>query len=175
MTPQEYRKFVAQKNGAGAHYGREAHALTTNSGLLGEAIEVLSIPLSPYPLAYQNNLKNELGDVIFYTFATGINFGLDVQWGEVKPVRNMELKETIEALVIQCGKVGEEVKKVIGHDHPLEPHGLTETLNGIIYWTIVVCQLADIKFTDVIDNNVAKLSARYPGEFTPERSRSRDQ
>ena len=75
-----------------------------------------------------------------------------------------------------AGEAGEAVdllKKHVYHGHPLDPLVVEKELGDVLWYVAALCVELDLSLSEVMEANVAKLRARYPDGFDPERSRSR--
>lgn len=79
----------------------------------------------------------------------------------------------------EAGEVADVIKKVLFHGHPLDQAAVEklEKEAGDVLWYLAL--LADrlgefgVTLDTVAEKNIAKLRARYPDGFDPERSRNR--
>ena len=64
-----------------------------------------------------------------------------------------------------CGESGEfadMVKKIYGHDHPLEEDQLRKELGDVLWYVAEVCTAFDWDLGAIAYQNLAKLRSRYP-------------
>lgn len=73
----------------------------------------------------------------------------------------------------ESGEVIEHIKKYIGHGHPLDVAIMRKELGDVLWYVSALATLCNLSLADVAAANIAKLQARYPDGFTPERSRER--
>lgn len=73
----------------------------------------------------------------------------------------------------EVGECVEIVKKAIFHDTPFDPERLKLELGDVLWYLTALCHVSQMTLGDVMEANVAKLRARYPFGFDPERSRNR--
>ena len=73
----------------------------------------------------------------------------------------------------EAGEVVDYLKKVVGHDHPLDKDTLSKELGDVLWYVAALCSHHELSMSDVAQGNVDKLKARYPDGFSSERSISR--
>jgi NTP pyrophosphatase (non-canonical NTP hydrolase) len=77
-------------------------------------------------------------------------------------------------LATKTGAVADRLKKHWGHLKPLDRDALTKELGDVLWYVAAVAEQHQIKLTEVVDTNVAKIEARYPtGAFRPEDAQAR--
>lgn len=74
----------------------------------------------------------------------------------------------------EAGEFANEVKKVHFHGHETDKDKLIEELGDVLYYVAMAALELNVPLDAVAKKNVAKLAARYPQGFDPERSRKRD-
>ena len=80
-------------------------------------------------------------------------------------------------LCSESGELIEIVKKIVFQGKPLNNENLfhmKRELGDIIFYWINACRSLDLDPNEVINENVAKLSARYPNGFSVQRSENRE-
>jgi NTP pyrophosphatase (non-canonical NTP hydrolase) len=88
--------------------------------------------------------------------------------------------ETDELLAWTVGLTGEAgellnaVKKIVWHGHRTDPEALGLELGDVLFYYARILNNLGLTLEEVMDANIAKLRARYPDGFDPERSRNRD-
>lgn len=65
----------------------------------------------------------------------------------------------------EAGEVIELVKKHLYHGKDLDKSALTKELGDLLWYVSAVCTQVGIELDDVADQNLTKLSARYPNGF----------
>ncbi len=73
----------------------------------------------------------------------------------------------------ECGEVIDIIKKVIFHQHYLDPDKLVRELGDVLWYLACIAQAAHISLDDVATTNIAKLKARYGDAFSVEKSINR--
>jgi NTP pyrophosphatase (non-canonical NTP hydrolase) len=73
----------------------------------------------------------------------------------------------------EAGEVVDYLKKVVGHDHPLDKDVLKKELGDVLWYVAALCDQHEISMGDVAQANVDKLMARYPEGFSTDDSLSR--
>ena len=77
-----------------------------------------------------------------------------------------------------CGESGEAidiVKKHLHQGHPLDKEKLVKELGDIAWYLAETAYALDTSLEEVLDQNIAKLRARYPEGFATERSVHREE
>ena len=72
-----------------------------------------------------------------------------------------------------CGESGEAidlVKKHLHQGHPLDREKLIKELGDIAWYLAETAYALDVTLDDVLEQNIAKLRARYPEGFDTDRS-----
>lgn len=72
-----------------------------------------------------------------------------------------------------CGESGEAidlVKKHLHQGHPLDREKLVKELGDIAWYLAETAYALDVELDDVLEQNIAKLRARYPEGFDTDRS-----
>ena len=72
-----------------------------------------------------------------------------------------------------CGESGEAidlVKKHLHQGHPLDREKLVKELGDIAWYLAETAYALDVALDDVLEQNIAKLRARYPDGFDTDRS-----
>lgn len=73
----------------------------------------------------------------------------------------------------EAGEVVDYLKKVVGHDHPLDKSVLSKELGDVLWYVAALCDHHGLSMSDLAQGNIDKLKARYPEGFTSEKSRNR--
>mgnify|MGYP003587126551 CR=1 FL=1 len=84
-----------------------------------------------------------------------------------------EALEVSMQLAVACGKIADEVKKCVYHDHSLEIEKLMKELGDICWYVAVLSDCYGYRMSEVLEGNIEKLKKRYPDGFDPERSKNR--
>lgn len=82
---------------------------------------------------------------------------------------------TILALGIagEAGEVADEIKKVYGQGHVLDPQKMADELGDVLWYIAAMAQELGVSLEAIARMNVEKLRKRYPDGFSEERSRNR--
>ena len=76
-----------------------------------------------------------------------------------------------------CGESGEAidiVKKHLHQGHPLDREKLMKELGDIAWYLAETAYALNVSLDEVLENNIAKLKARYPDGFDTEKSIHRE-
>jgi len=87
-----------------------------------------------------------------------------------------EARLSIAALGLagEAGEVADYVKKVVGHNHPLDKETIIKELGDVLWYVAEICSTISVDMSDVAQKNIDKLRARYPEGFSTERSINRE-
>jgi len=91
-----------------------------------------------------------------------------------------DVEKLINGVMGLCGEAGEcidLVKKMLyqGHDKRETMDKLAEELGDVMWYAAETAEAIGVTLDRVMLENIAKLEARYPGGFDPERSRNREE
>ena len=73
----------------------------------------------------------------------------------------------------EAGEVTDHIKKIVFHDHDIDRAALINELGDVMWYVSYLLDTLDLEMDDVLEANIAKLRARYPDGFDPQRSRNR--
>ena len=73
----------------------------------------------------------------------------------------------------EAGEVVDYLKKVVGHGHKLDKDKLVKELGDVLWYVAEICSEINADMSDVAQQNIDKLKARYPDGFSSERSINR--
>ena len=73
----------------------------------------------------------------------------------------------------EAGEVVDYLKKVVGHGHKLDRDKLVKELGDVLWYVAEICSAINADMSDVAQQNIDKLKARYPDGFSSERSINR--
>lgn len=91
---------------------------------------------------------------------------------------NPDTQRLIHGMIGLCTETGEiqdQVKKHLFYGKELDLVNLKEEIGDLFFYVIIMCDVLNVNFTEILDLNFKKLSARYPGGFTNERALNRNQ
>jgi NTP pyrophosphatase (non-canonical NTP hydrolase) len=86
---------------------------------------------------------------------------------------DMRLMVAALGLVGEAGEVADQIKKIVGHGHPVNPAHLIEELGDVLWYLAEIAGLFGGSLGSAAVVNVRKLEARYPEGFSEEASRER--
>ena len=75
----------------------------------------------------------------------------------------------------ECGEVAEHVKKGIFHQHGIEDIKLRKEIGDVLWYLAGICTVRGYDLSDIMQENIDKLKARYPNGFKAEDSKGRDE
>ena len=86
---------------------------------------------------------------------------------------DMRLLVAALGLVGEAGEVADQIKKIVGHGHPMNPDHLIEELGDVLWYLSEIAGLFGGSLGAAGVRNIRKLEARYPEGFSEEASRDR--
>ncbi len=144
-------------------------------GLPEEASEVLE------SCFYGNwkDVQGEIGDIMWYLaqLCTALNWPMSVYVRDIyealDDVDDKELRQAVDLLVIQCGKLDGVIKKHLYHGHELDREALEVYTHQIVYRVVQVCVHFKFTLAEAMEANIAKLRKRYGEKFSSDASINR--
>lgn len=185
-APMQYPPFVPEP-------GRHAfNAMVFALGLTGETGEVAEVLTHGHVLAPKEQLRKEIGDVLWYVTGLAHTFGLSlseltqtlyevpclsfddltVEHAADMP-RLPSLSSAALSLAANAGKAADLIKKGFGHQHGIAREAIRRELALTLEALFTVARAADLDMAAVAEANVLKLKARYPDGFSVEASINR--
>lgn len=70
----------------------------------------------------------------------------------------------------EAGEVADLIKKIIGHNHPVDKDRMIKELGDVMWYIAVLAEQLETDLGEIMDRNIDKLSKRYPEGFSSERS-----
>lgn len=77
-------------------------------------------------------------------------------------------------LSTEVGEVLDALKKHIFYGKPLDKVNLKEEMGDLFWYMAVMADALEVDFKEVMERNIAKLTARYGEKFSEERAINRD-
>ena len=74
----------------------------------------------------------------------------------------------------EAGEFANMVKKLTAHGHDISATELADELGDVLWYLAEAASASGLSLTDIAQQNVDKLRARYPDGFSEERSRNRE-
>lgn len=74
----------------------------------------------------------------------------------------------------EAGELANEIKKVLFHGHTPSPDKIAEEIGDCLWYLAQIATDNGIDLASILDQNVAKLRARYPDGYSDDRSRDRE-
>lgn len=74
----------------------------------------------------------------------------------------------------ESGEIVDSLKKILYHGHDFNRDEFMKEAGDLLWYISELCSAWGIDLDEVAQGNIAKLKARYPVAFDPERSRNRD-
>ena len=66
----------------------------------------------------------------------------------------------------EAGEVADYIKKVVGHDHPLDRDVLEKEMGDVMWYLAVLAEHHGMHLEDIAEKNIEKLKKRYPEGFS---------
>ncbi len=126
-----------------------------------------------------HKLKDELGDVLWYSFVLLDTVGLTFE--QVTNVTELEQRRTIssdlaynerlgfcgQSLAGKLGRVVERLCSVLYQNVPLDTNKLKDELSDVLWHYFVLLDTLGISFEEVMEASAEKLLKRHPNGFNP--------
>jgi len=160
---------VSTRNPALLTYGQKMSMMAL--GLVCEATEIYSS---------EESLLGELGDVLWYLVNITDIVGILPTAYQLEPApwrATYTGESALLELCSACGKVGDAVKKELGHGHDFMLGDFFALLQRALAKILMVADYHDLSLEDLMVYNAQKLAAeggRYHGGFTTEKSVNRE-
>jgi len=172
-TFNDYQQLAART--AAMDVSKAIREATFSLGLVCEAGEVAELYLMDTGRQFAT-LPKELGDVLWYAAALCTEHGL--QMGDITGVDDIETwqkscyeKPMLDTrLFVEASKVGDYMKKVVGHGHDLDQDRLIAGLKKVLGCVGDLAVAHRLQVTDITTANIDKLRARYPDGWDKLRS-----
>lgn len=74
----------------------------------------------------------------------------------------------------ESGEVADIIKKHIFQGHDLKVDKIREEAGDVLWYIAIICEALGITIEDLMEDNIRKLSARYPGGFSVDKSVNRE-
>ena len=84
------------------------------------------------------------------------------------------LSNMIMGIAGEGGEVADIIKKHLYQGHRLDYEALKEEIGDVMFYIANLCNVLDLDLEIIIGENYDKLSKRYPGGFSEERSINRE-
>lgn len=92
--------------------------------------------------------------------------------------KELSFKETISNMIFgangELGEVTDILKKHLYQGHALDVDHLAEELGDVMFYLVNLANLFGLNMEDILADNVAKVSKRYPEGFSVEKSINRE-
>lgn len=75
----------------------------------------------------------------------------------------------------EAGEFANLVKKMTAHGHPLDKHALEDELGDVLWYLAEAASACGLDLGQIGQQNIQKLSRRYPDGFSEEKSFNRDE
>lgn len=74
----------------------------------------------------------------------------------------------------ESGEVADIIKKHTFQGHDLKVDKIREEAGDVLWYIAIICEALGITIEDLMEDNIKKLSARYPGGFSVDKSVNRE-
>lgn len=74
----------------------------------------------------------------------------------------------------ESGEFANKVKKLIAHGHPITPDELADELGDVLWYIAEAATSCGLNLAEIAQNNINKLSKRYPNGFSQQDSINRN-
>jgi NTP pyrophosphatase (non-canonical NTP hydrolase) len=86
-----------------------------------------------------------------------------------------DLLLTALGLTGEGGEFADMVKKLVYHDTPLDRDKAIKELGDVLWYVARGCMALGVTLGDVAERNLTKLLVRYPDQFDPQRSQTKNE
>lgn len=83
------------------------------------------------------------------------------------------LMNGLEGLCGETGEANDMIKKAIFHQKPFDQEHFKKELGDVMWYMAMICQSMGYELDEILQMNVDKLIARYPGGFDIQRANNR--
>lgn len=158
------------------------HASLGITSDLGELIEcVCNHTLGGDPLD-RTNFIEEAGDVLWFVnlMATCLDRPLDrlrieaIEGINIVGVRPIGIEDQNAWLVIASAQIADKIKAHMIYGKPLDAESVERATGYILLGIETLASAWDIPLEEILDANIAKLTARYGAKYDQERALNRD-
>ena len=79
-----------------------------------------------------------------------------------------KLSQAVTALGLagEAGETADYIKKVVGHDHPLDRDHVAKEIGDVLWYCASLCDEYGLSMQEVTEWNIEKLKKRYPEGFS---------
>jgi len=179
MNFAEYQKLAMTTCGTHAY---QDLLVMAGMGLVGEAGEVIDIAKKVCFHGHHfdcDKMSKEIGDVLWYTaaysYATGIELDLPEE-EKSQPGKDtliLDLQRYSLVLSTTIGTLSSITGSIIFQDRPFDAASARIFLCRVILLLMLFAELCGKTLEEIMEENIAKLKARYPEGFSTERSINR--
>lgn len=134
-------------------------------GIAGEALELLA----NYNEISVENIIEELGDMIFYTYGLAEALGLEGKWFDEDYDDTSDFEFTSDYIVdvaVAAGKVVDLVKKWVVYNKPLDVEEVRAAVNDMLDQMQCVASAVGVSMKLIQCYNKAKLTDRYGEKYS---------
>jgi NTP pyrophosphatase (non-canonical NTP hydrolase) len=144
-------------------------------GLAGESAEVVSVTSCGRRISSARaQTREELGDVLWYVALLCVAVDEPLAWEKIdEDLLASDVCFSAERLPTMAGRIADVVKKYAFQGHDLDRNRTVAALVEILYHLAILAHAVGSSLDEVAAVNLAKLRARYPDGFDPERSINR--
>jgi NTP pyrophosphatase (non-canonical NTP hydrolase) len=127
-----------------------------------------------------SNVKEELGDLCYFNARMVDEMQFKAQKELLKKLHDLSTKESkfenidtideMECVFAISTRVGSVYAAITTNDGKM----IVDSILNLQYTMKVFCEIIDVKLTDIMEANIAKLKVRFPEKFTEENALDRD-
>ena len=77
-------------------------------------------------------------------------------------------------IVTEAGELADVFKKNLAYDKPIDWVNVQEEIGDLLWYIAGLCNINGFDLENILQNNIDKLTARYPEKFTQENAISRN-
>ena len=80
----------------------------------------------------------------------------------------------IFGMLTEVGELADAFKKNLAYKKPLDYVNIEEEVGDLMWYVINFCSVMGFNLEDILEQNIAKLRARYPEKFTEDKAINRN-
>jgi hypothetical protein len=160
---------------------RLAHMSLGVSNEVGELLEGMGTPPVVLEMIGPNvklNIREELGDLTWY--CAGVCSVLGLSFNKVTTDEPYEIESetdfemVIQQLIIGSGRIAEQVKRHVFYGKEAEEERVQSGVSNVVGAIQSIAAFFEFDLIKILQDNIAKLAARFPDKFTEVAAIDRD-
>lgn len=127
-------------------------------------------------IQYRNSERNKVNNVQYVEAAVSTKSDKFYQpvVGQTGPNIDIDILHAIVGISTESGEILDVAKKSMFYGKPVDYTNLDEEMGDVLWYIGVYCYARGVKIEQLMDQNIAKLRARFPNKFTEFDANNRD-